>query len=528
MFSKRVSVWFTVVFVVLMVASLLVYWFRIQQNTYADEIISKTTERFDKNISGFLKAVNATKGNLEKGLYKYPVAMSNADSLNLFFSQLIANDKFLTGVILIDSTMNYTIVEDGETWTTTYNNNKEDSLIGWQRLNQKLKVVSEWSDTYSYLISRKSFSHIVNQLGDNDTTNVWVNVDRPFAESAELLMMVFDTKTYLGKEIAVAFLYSTQKMGKQFASALKYKNPLVSVITQNNEILTPVKTADTAKIKHYFELSSEVKKLIDKWKSQKDKLNYSYSFTFKDQVYWTRLMHLQPQMGITGYGLTLSALDLAKTERDQELVFIYLAALFLILAVLSYLTALRKHREKITQTPEPPALLQVEDIPDLIKNGESDSIELKSSLRWDYHEQAVNPILEGVIMKSIAAFANARGGILFIGVADNHEILGLVPDFKTLKKQDVDYFELHLRKLITNQFGLTFSNHFLQIQFPEIEGKVICVIQIHPGVQPLFIVTKSKQGQEVEKFFVRSGNASQEVASLKEMNEYISRRFGGG
>ena len=99
------------------------------------------------------------------------------------------------------------------------------------------------------------------------------------------------------------------------------------------------------------------------------------------------------------------------------------------------------------------------------------------------------------------------------------------PDFKTLKKQDADYFELHIRKLINNQFGIRFSNKHLLIQFPEFEGKIICVIYITSGDSPLYLKTRNKQGHEVEKFYVRSGNASQEISSLQEINEYVNDRF---
>jgi predicted HTH transcriptional regulator len=155
----------------------------------------------------------------------------------------------------------------------------------------------------------------------------------------------------------------------------------------------------------------------------------------------------------------------------------------------------------------------------------AENVEFKSSLRWDYREGKVNKLLEDVIMKSISAFSNARGGTLFIGVNDDKEIIGLNPDFETLKKKDVDYFELHLRKLINNQYGIRYANHFLKIQFPKFDENIICVIQVNVGDSPLYLKTRNKQGVEVEKFFVRSGNASQEIKSLKEINEYVNNRF---
>jgi hypothetical protein len=62
---------------------------------------------------------------------------------------------------------------------------------------------------------------------------------------------------------------------------------------------------------------------------------------------------------------------------------------------------------------------------DLIAEGESDELEFKSSLRWDYREERINKKLEEVIVKSVAAFANGEGGALLIGISDEGEVLGL-------------------------------------------------------------------------------------------------------
>ena len=103
--------------------------------------------------------------------------------------------------------------------------------------------------------------------------------------------------------------------------------------------------------------------------------------------------------------------------------------------------------EGITETEETTTPVSLED---LIAEGESDSVELKSSLRWDYKEQCVNKKLEEVIVKSVAAFANGQGGTLLIGVADNGEILGLESDYAGLG--DRDKFELHLRNVSEQPF----------------------------------------------------------------------------
>jgi hypothetical protein len=67
----------------------------------------------------------------------------------------------------------------------------------------------------------------------------------------------------------------------------------------------------------------------------------------------------------------------------------------------------------------------------------------------------------------------------------------------------------------------------LKISFPKINDKIICIIQIKASKNPIFLKTRNKQGNEIEKFYVRSGNASQQLSSLTDINEYVKIRFDG-
>ena len=163
-------------------------------------------------------------------------------------------------------------------------------------------------------------------------------------------------------------------------------------------------------------------------------------------------------------------------------------------------------------------------IEDLIADGESDELEFKSTLRWDMTLGQVNRKLEDVIMKTIAAFANYDGGTLLIGVNDGGEVLGLENDYGTFDEGDKDRFELHLRGLITNAFGANFAAAHVKIRFPIVDDCEICQIEIQPVEDPLVLNVADKHGNKIEKFYVRSGNSSQEMP-LSEMGAYFKHRF---
>lgn len=177
--------------------------------------------------------------------------------------------------------------------------------------------------------------------------------------------------------------------------------------------------------------------------------------------------------------------------------------------------------DKITATEETVAPVSLED---LIAEGESDELEFKSTLRWDVKEGTVNKRLEEVIMKTVAAFANSQGGTLLIGVADDGEVLGLEPDYHSLGGVGCDKFELHLRNLLNQQFGIGFVTSKVLIKFHEVGGKEVCQIETPPAKEPVILQVKDKNGQPTERFYARSGNSSQEIP-LSELNAYIKDRF---
>jgi len=154
------------------------------------------------------------------------------------------------------------------------------------------------------------------------------------------------------------------------------------------------------------------------------------------------------------------------------------------------------------------------NIADIIAEGESNRIEFKSSLRWDYKSSQVNKALEMVAMKTIAGFLNTDGGILLIGVTDSKQILGIENDYKTLHKADRDSYELHLNHLISNYIGKERCLN-INISFHETDGKDVCMVQVEPSPKPAYL----EEGQE-SRFYIRTGNQTQPL-DTKESYDYI-------
>src|ERR1700736_4234749 len=66
---------------------------------------------------------------------------------------------------------------------------------------------------------------------------------------------------------------------------------------------------------------------------------------------------------------------------------------------------------------------------ELIKRGESKTLEFKSTLRWNLKEdRRDDKAITHAVLKTIAAFLNTDGGDLLVGVADDGSIIGIERD----------------------------------------------------------------------------------------------------
>ena len=167
-----------------------------------------------------------------------------------------------------------------------------------------------------------------------------------------------------------------------------------------------------------------------------------------------------------------------------------------------------------------------EAIREKIAGGESSMVEFKSTMRWNIRANMKDKKMEEIILKSIAALSNCYGGTLLVGVNDDGEVLGLASDYATFKEANKDHFELHLRALVNEHYGKQFATSQMQVEFPVVDDKEFCVIEVKRGKEPLYtkVSQKDKNLPKVEKFYVRSGNSSQEL-SIDEAAKYIGERF---
>ncbi|NJL91686.1 MAG: DUF559 domain-containing protein [Coleofasciculaceae cyanobacterium SM2_1_6] len=164
------------------------------------------------------------------------------------------------------------------------------------------------------------------------------------------------------------------------------------------------------------------------------------------------------------------------------------------------------------------------EIATLIKQGENNLVEFKSTARWNLRENKADKTMEQVILKSVAAFLNTNGGTLLIGVEDDGNILGLAADYQTLKKKDSDGLLLFLSNdLLLKEFGKEHANLF-DIKVEKINNLEVCRINIKPASQPMYVNITNKSGTTEECFFIRGTNSALNLKT-REAVEYIKTHF---
>jgi hypothetical protein len=165
-----------------------------------------------------------------------------------------------------------------------------------------------------------------------------------------------------------------------------------------------------------------------------------------------------------------------------------------------------------------PGSSQATDVLDLIRRGECESVEFKSSLRTEVPGGALLKALEVVVAKTVAGFVNASGGTLLIGVSDDGSVLGLQADYDSSTNiGDADGFERHLFSVLQrNLDGLAVGD--VSVSFVDLEGQV-CRVDCRPAVEPVWA---RKEGAEI--LYVRQGNQTREVMG-RELAEYVRRRW---
>ena len=170
--------------------------------------------------------------------------------------------------------------------------------------------------------------------------------------------------------------------------------------------------------------------------------------------------------------------------------------------------------ERDTDDPEEDDDIVEVNLIDLIRDGESDILEFKSTLRTNLHTDKHDNRIEHAVLKTLAGFLNTQGGSLIIGVSNEGTPLGVEADGFS----DEDKMSLHLVNIVNSKMGPN-AWAAMHASFDDYEEYRVLVVRCERSSSAVYL----KNGN-AKQFYIRTGPSTTELSG-DDLVEYVKRHF---
>ena len=462
--------------------------------------------------------LNIAKGWINNGL----LADNNQQDLNGKFISLIANTPQVTAISFVQST--------GETYNLRYEKTAWESYLTENDslnkkhvlLNNKTKQINYKGDTV-VKFSVTSLPNYHKHLNvDYDSRVRYPLQFIPGMSRLPGICYSLKTQDTINNREYILTAYMTLERIYKFLSSLKNtQNSQVFLFTADGRFFNfdriDIENQKSSDIDNYLVPWEEAGTnlfytALTKWKKEKksDSLEF-LSIKHEGEIYWAAFRPYKDGGNGIWIGLILPEAEFSLVVKGRLGIVLIFSLILLVLSTFFVVVIVRR----LFNGEELDSLTELE-LQDLIKAGENDFVEFKSTIRMNLHANKAGKEIELAWLKSVVAFCNTEGGRILIGVKDNGDIFGLEAD----NFSNDDKTLLHVQNLIKQHVGLEFAK-YIQYTLQDIDGKKIVVVSCQSLSRPVFLRFNDK-----EQFFVRSGPASIELPVSKAL-EYIRDRDKG-
>jgi len=484
---------------------------------YSETVFSGESKAFNKSFTGFTESVNESI-QLIRSNFPSSDNIRDTTKTQKFFLNFMKENPFVVAVGLIQNEYKIGVNRDNKSVVYALDSTEIADVVRWQRFENE-KFISSWEESFEKPIyERKWFK----ELSKNYNQIQWFFEEGLKENDNSELFYAGYSYEYEGGKSVILLRFERLRLLENFETFSKFENINLLIETAQNRTIDPSSNSmNSFREVEDLDISNDSLTInaIHHFKKFKNQNQGIFNFRYHEEVYWNSFQRFPSEAGILYYLLTIPDKEIQSTLLDKTNDILLWIGLFLVL--FGVLTLFIKSRI-FYQNPRG----KLPTVKEILKEDENRYLEFKASSRYDYRQDKHNPVLEQVIFKTVAAFGNTDGGILLIGVDDDKNIIGLEKDFSTLKKSTADYYEIHLRNNFHNLMGVRYVSKYIRMQFESCENeKIVCKIKVFAAKEPLYLKMKNKNGLLEEKFYVRSGNSSQEIKSIAEINEYINTRF---
>jgi hypothetical protein len=521
----------------LVVLAFIFYWFSEARDNLAQTLLRT---RVEAAASGLSQSMNPVVENLrilqgwgDSGVLD-PL---DREGLNKQLVHVLNQISSINSITISDQLrLLYTLRRSENGWITGFSTGKETDTVQFVQWTDWTEPIRSWSEQRSL---GDGYGEMVSCVESNlDTGRIcWFGSLGQFSGEKLPLMGMMGWRE--GESETLFVLTATVRerdVVERLMGATEDVNARVIILNEqegvyavlSSPILPPLildlaKTSDETASRQ----DTVYETAVQKWLSQMPEEREMFRFSYGEQRWWGGFKSLPVMNNGVHVGIAVPEYELLQATGQRQFPSLLIVAPILAFSVLSMVLLRMAHRIRMRNltTPESTVSLAADGLLQLLRAGESETLEFKSTLRWDAQRSCVNKKLEGVVLKTIGAFNNSRGGTLLIGVDDGGNILGLQNDYDSLKRPGRDYFELHLRNIIGETYSIEYATRNISIAFPEVEGKEICLVTVMGGSRPLYTSTIDRNGHRVERFYVRSGNSSRELEKPSDVVAYVQDRF---
>ena len=168
-----------------------------------------------------------------------------------------------------------------------------------------------------------------------------------------------------------------------------------------------------------------------------------------------------------------------------------------------------------------------DNVPIFDGGDESDNVEYKTSIVFTPKNEANIDMQMFNIVRELAAFMNADGGTLYIGIHDKtKQVIGIDQDLPHLCEgesayassytADYDHYQLKIRDTLVSLCS-TMAGSLIKVHFPQQEGVTYCKIDVTAAKRPVW--TKGNM------LFQRQGNQAQMLRG-EAITQFVGERIG--
>lgn len=257
--------------------------------------------------------------------------------------------------------------------------------------------------------------------------------------------------------------------------------------------------------------------VIAQWKQSGEIPEGPFSFDWMGRKWWVAISPLSDYADIHKHGMWVGTLipesdmrALLSAASGPPMIF-YLAVLLAGVGVITWI--MWKYGRVLTARDEERGGVTSDDILEIIRQGEGERVEFKSTMRKNLHTGKFGKEIELAWLKAVVSFMNSKGGTLLIGVDDSGAVLGLEED----EFENDDRCGLHFKNLVNQHIGAEFFP-FLDFSICNVLGKTVVVVRVRTSDRPVFLTTGKN-----EAFYVRSGPSNMQLSISKALH-YIETR----